>query len=79
MDRSIFWDITDVSEEHIAAILRIEKQAEQATSMKKAASRLSRGLLPGLNWLRIESNGDNLFGIYNRKFFHLLNNNYGAR
>jgi hypothetical protein len=39
-DRLADWQPTDVSEEHIAYIFRVEKQARQETSMKQVVSRI---------------------------------------
>jgi hypothetical protein len=33
----IFWDITDVSEEHVASVFRVEERAKQETSVKQVA------------------------------------------
>jgi hypothetical protein len=59
MESTTFWDITlysplkvtDVSEEHIASIFRVEELAEQETSVKaggKQNPRLHAGFLLGL-------------------------------
>jgi hypothetical protein len=67
MKSTIFWDVTpysplkssDVSEEHIAFIFRVEEEAEQQTSMK-AGGRQSLFFDP-------EVGGDTLTALYSRR------------